>query len=1128
MPRNPDECTCIVCPLSEVPDIGTDLHQRVPFFLRFIPAVFYLLLLFTFYQSFVTDASAQSATATLSGTVTDQADAVIPGVNVAVISATQGFERATTTNSEGIFVVPLLLPGNYTVKAEHEGFNPAEVRDVILNVNDQRMIKISLKIGQLKSTTVDVVDTPSLIDESSAVGTTVDRQFVGNLPLNGRSVQPLINLSPGVVLTKASNVEAGQFSVNGQRANANYFTIDGVSANIGVSVGLDPYQSATGALPGFSASGGTNNLVSVDALQEFKIQTSSYAAEFGRTPGAQVQLLTRSGTNDFHGSAFEYFRNEVFDANDWFNNSRRLAKPATRQSDFGFVLGGPVLLPRFGEGGRQPWFNGKNTTFFFLSYEGLRLRLPQSRGVDVPSLQARQVAPDSIKPLLNAYPIPNGPNRIGANGQPNGFAVFNASFSNPSNLDATSVRIDHTANSRVTFFGRYNYSPSSVTERAQATNYTLSSLAHFAIATETLTGGATMLFTPKVSGEIRLNYSENTGRLRYELDDFGGAVVPADSLLFPSGTSREKDVFSVLVVGALNTSLQVGTNAANLQRQFNAIGNLSVIADAHQFKFGVDYRRLNPVIRRPDRLMLPNYIGVGTPGALTQPAGSLLSGTAAATLVQGSLGPRFPLFNNISLYGQDNWRVTRRLTLNYGLRWELNLPPTESSGNPPATVIGLDNPATATIAPPGTPLWNTSYTNFAPRAGVSYQFSREPGRETVLRGGAGIFYDLGYGSIMNAFGSAYPYTVTNVVFNTPFPLRPADAALPTAPTRTPLYVFEPDIKLPRSYQWNLSIEQSLGSSQTLTASYVAAVGRDLLRLDTVFGATRGGTLNPAVFPANAQVIVSRNTATSDYHALQAQFQRRLTRGLQALASYTWGHSIDIASNDSFNLNTPSVRVDPRNDRGPSDFDVRHAFNAGVSYYIPPIIEKGTAGAIFRNWSVDALFTARSATPVNVVYTVPILSLGVNASVRPDVIETIPLYLNDPSAPGGRRFNNTPAIIPGNPNPQIGPFVRPVPARQGSLGRNVLRGFPVHQLDLALRRQFNFGERANLQFRTEFFNIFNHPNFGDPDGSLLSSTFGRSTAMLGRSLGTGGATGGFNPLYQIGGPRSIQFSLKLGF
>jgi hypothetical protein len=1096
--------------------------------LRFIPAVFYLLLLFTFCQSFVTDASAQSATATLSGTVTDQADAVIPGVNVAVISVTQGFERATTTNSEGVFVVPLLSPGNYTVKAEREGFNPAELRDVILNVNDQRVIKISLKVGQLKSTTVDVVDSPSLIDESSAVGTTVDRQFVGNLPLNGRSVQPLITLSPGVVLTKASNPQPGQFSVNGQRANANYFTIDGVSANIGVSVGLDAYQAATGALPGFSASGGTNNLVSVDALQEFKMQTSSYAAEFGRTPGAQVQLLTRAGTNDFHGSAFEYFRNEAFDANDWFNNARKLARPATRQSDFGFVLGGPILLPRFGEGGRQPWFNGKNSTFFFLSYEGLRLRLPQSRSVDVPSLAARQVASGAVQALLNAYPLPNGPNRIGPNGQPNGFAVFNASFSNPSNLDATSIRVDHAANSRVTFFGRYNYSPSSVLERAQGTSYPVNSVVHFNLTTETVTGGAAISFTPKVNSEIRLNYSKNEGQFSLDLDNFGGAVVPADSIFFPPGTSRERDVVTIFLIGPVNTALQVGAIADNLQRQFNAIGNLSVIADSHQFKFGVDYRRLSPIISLQDHFLLIQFNGVGTPGAATQPAGSLLSGRSLGVQHQTWSGPVFPLFNNFSLYGQDNWRVNRRLTLNYGLRWELNLPPTENNGRSPATVIGLDNPATATIAPPGTPLWNTRYTNFAPRLGVVYQLSQEPGRETVLRGGGGIFYDLGYGSIMNAFSTAYPFASVRLVLNTAYPLSPADAAPPAGPTFTPLYVFDPDIKLPRTYQWNFAVEQSLGANQTLSASYVAAVGRELLRLDTVWGTSRGGTLNRAVFPTDAQVIVARNTATSDYHSLQVQFQRRLTKGLQALASYTWAHSIDIASNDSFNINTPSDRIDPRTDRGPSDFDVRHAFSGAVTYNIAPLVKNGAANAIFRNWSVDSIFTARTATPVNVFYTVNVPSLGARANLRPDLVEGIPVYVNDPSVPGGQRFNNTRVTIPGNPNPQIGPFFRPAVARQGSLGRNALRGFPVHQLDFALRRQFNFNERTYLQFRTEFFNVFNHPNFGDPDGSLISSTFGLSTSMLGRSLGSGGASAGFNPLYQIGGPRSVQFSLKFGF
>ena len=1119
MPRMVEVCLAVVCPEDTVKDFVVS---------RFFHLAVLFLLLSTFHESFVNRVVAQSATATLSGVVTDQAGDLVTGANIDLISITQGFTRSTTTNSQAIFIFALVPPGSYTLRVEHQGFHTFERNDVVLNVNDQRVINISLNVGDLKSATVDVVDGTPLLEEATAVGTTVDRQFVGNIPLNGRSIQPLINLSPGTVLTRTSSSEAGQFSVNGQRANANYFTIDGVSANIGVSVGQLPTQAATGSLPGFSASGGTNNLVSIDALQEFKIQTSSYAAEFGRTPGAQVQIITRAGTNRFHGSAFDYLRNEVFEANDWFNNARRLPQPATRQNNFGFVLGGPILLPRFGEGGRQPGFNGKNSSFFFFSYEGLRLRLPQSKSVDVPSLAARQAAPANIQPILSAYPLPNGPNRLGTNGQPNGWAIYNASFSNPSNLDATSIRIDHAAGSRATLFGRYNYSPSSVIERAQAASFSVNGLAHYAVKTHTLTGGATILFTPNVNGEVRLNYSKNTALNFFDADNLGGAVLPPDSLLFPAGTSPARDVVLVSFTGFPGTSLQLGTAAENLQRQFNAVGNLSVIGNAHQLKFGIDYRRLTPVVQPQHYSLTLRFAGIGTPGAATQPTGAALTGNIQGATIATQLQSRFPLFTNVSLYGQDTWKATRRLTLNYGLRWEFNVPPGETSGHPPATVTGLGNPATATIAPPGTPLWNASYNNFAPRFGVAYQLVQTPGRETMLRGGGGIFYDLGYGSIMNAFWRAYPYVSQRAVPSVPFPLSATNAASATTPTTDFFYVFDPNINLPRTYQWNFAIEQSLGVNQTITTSYVAALGRKLLREDTVWGTQFGGTLNPAVFIPTTQVIVSRNTATSDYHAFQAQFQRRLSKGFQALASYTWAHSIDIASNDSFNVNTPSNRLDPRTDRGPSDFDIRHAFNAAATYDIPELLKNGVGSAIFRNWSVDGIFTARSATPVNVFHSVVIPSLGVVATVRPDLVEGIPIYIDDPTAPGGRRLNNTRVIIPGNPNPQLGPFFRPVVPRQGSLGRNALRGFPVHQMDFAMRRQFHFGERMNLQFKTEFFNVFNHPNFGDPDGLLQSSNFGFSTTMFGRSLGAGGSLGGFNPLYQVGGPRSIQFSLKLGF
>src|SRR6266508_2432030 len=389
--------------------------------------VFVCAVLLTVY-CFLPTAVAQSTTATLTGTVEDQNGAVIPGVSITIQNTATSFERQTATSDAGGFIVPLLPPGNYTVTVKRDGFTPVEIRNVILNVGDQKSLPIVLKAGGVTETV--------LINESPAVGTVVDRQFVGNLPLNGRSFQSLITLTPGTVLTKTNLNDQGQFSVNGQRSNANYFTVDGVGANIGVVAAVPQGQSAPGSLPGLTSSGGTNNLVSIDALQEFKVLTSTYAPEFGRTPGAQVSIITRPGTNKFSGTVFEYFRNEALDATDWFNNAKSLAKPALRQNNFGGVLGGPLYLPRFGEGGPS-FTSGKDRTFFFSSYEGLRLRLPNTTTTPVPTLAARQAAVPAIRPFFDAFPIPNGRD-FG-----NGTAEFIGSFSNPSSLDATSIRIDH-------------------------------------------------------------------------------------------------------------------------------------------------------------------------------------------------------------------------------------------------------------------------------------------------------------------------------------------------------------------------------------------------------------------------------------------------------------------------------------------------------------------------------------------------------------------------------------------------------------------------------------------------------------------------------------------------------------
>ena len=1069
---------------------------------------------FLFIVLFSVVVQAQSPTATLSGTVTDETGAVIPGVNITVINIARVFQRSTTTNDDGMFVVPLLPPGIYSVKAEHAGFSPAELRDVILNVNDQREIKVLLKVGSI-SQTVQIVDSSSLIDQSPAVSTVVDRQFVGNLPLNGRSFQSLITLTPGVVLTKTGVTSQGQFSVNGQRANANYFTIDGVSANIGASASTFPSQSGAGSLPGLSASGGTNNLVSVDALEEFKILTSTFAPEFGRTPGAQISIVTRSGTKELHGTAFNYLRNDVLDATNWFSNANRTRKPPLRQNDFGGVLGGPIYLPRFGEGGGPAFYDFDQRLFFFFSYEGLRLRQPIVGISEVPSLAARAAASPAIQPFVNAYPRPNGPEKA------NGVAGFTESFSNPATLDATSLRIDAVPNNKLSVYGRYNYAPSETVSRG-GPGPSLNTLNHFRSKTETLTLGTTYLFSPALSNDLRFNYSKNLAENFFTLDDFGGAVVPSPSVLFSSDRSGE-DSQLIFSPSIQNGNLFFGKAPDSLQRQINIVNGLSLLKGNHQLKFGIDYRRLSPIFNAPQYTQTDVFNGIGNPASPV--AGSLLSGRVSAVSITSQQVPEVAIFNNLSLYAQDQWRATNRLTLTYGLRWEIAPPPHGINGFSPTVITQVDDSATIAFAPPGTPLWKTTYGNFAPRVGASYQLSHSPERETVIRGGFGLFYDLGAGQVSNAFVLNFPAFARTSSSLAAFPLPPDVAAIPVAGTNPTasdfVYAFDPELKLPRVYQWNVSVEHSLGKNQSITASYVAAVGRKLLRTQTITNP------NPSLL---GNFFITKNTATSDYHGMQLQLQRRLSRGLQGLFSYTWSKSLDISSSDVAG-GARDDKFDIKLDRGPSDFDVRHMASGGLTYAIPGLDSHTFGGKILSGWSVDSILVARSATPVNVTYS-RATSFG-SVSLRPDRVPDVELYLSDPNAPGGKRLNNTPVS-----SIQRGPFLIPNTVRNGTLGRNALRGFPMWQIDFAVRRQFNLVEQLRMQVKAEFFNLFNHPNFGDPSSSLgsvsaagvatFSSAFGVSTATLAQSLGSGGLTGGFNPLYQVGGPRSVQLSLKFEF
>jgi hypothetical protein len=421
------------------------------------------------------------------------------------------------------------------------------------------------------------------------------------------------------------------------------------------------------------------------------------------------------------------------------------------------------------------------------------------------------------------------------------------------------------------------------------------------------------------------------------------------------------------------------------------------------------------------------------------------------------------------------------------------------------------------VAPNGTALYNATMDNFAPRLGFAYQLRTAEGSQTVVRAGAGMFYDLGQGPVGGAFSNT-PFEAITDLSGHSFPYSSTDAAPPATNLNPPfarVYAFPSTFRTPYTYQWNFALEQSLGTSQTVTLGYVGSAGHSLVRLEG-FLAGQGGL--PATFQ---QVGYITNGGFSKYNALQAQFRRRAANGLTILAGYTFAHSLDNVSTDS-NFVTSARFLDPRRDYSSSDYDIRHTGTAAIDYDLPGGGNSLLARALFHGWSIDPVLTVRSAPPIDVNV---IRNIGFGfAFLRPDLVPGVPLYLDDSNLPGGRGFNAAALSVP-------------AALRQGNLGRNFFRGFPLFQADLALRRHFRLTEKLGLQVRVDAFNIFNHPNFS-PEASELgfyfggtlfpTAGFGVSNSMLASGMNTVSGGTGFSPLYQIGGPRSLQLGLKLEF
>ena len=699
----------------------------------------------------------------------------------------------------------------------------------------------------------------------------------------------------------------------------------------------------------------------------------------------------------------------------------------------------------------------------------------------------------------------------------------------------------------MTIFGRYNNAPSFTQSR---TTGNLSAYSRFVQNTETLTLGGTQVFTSRLVNEIRGNASRQEGQWFSEFDGFGGGKVPPESIFIPAEwqTTQRRFGFTVLnIAGASGLtgfpSTTLGDVAQNQSRSINVVDNLSYSLGSHQLKFGVDYRWYSPIQASNDLILTTQFNGISDGTTTTS---NVYNGIAASLFYSRSI--QYALTTpNFSAYAQDTWKVSPRLTLTYGTRWEVNPAASGRTGKKPFTLTAppdltqLDQ-SSLQLAPEGTPYYETSYSKFAPRVGVAYQLVTGAGRELLLRAGWGMFYDLGQGQ----FGRvSWPYTFTQILPNVRVPVQssviqfPPVNATPSITNRASLIVAAPDYTMPRSYQWNVTLEQSLGKDQMLSVGYVAAAGRNLQRTLglSLLGVnpTTGQPLLPNYYYSSrySSITIVSNESYSDYHSLQVQFTRRLSRGLQGIANYTWAHSTDDSSSDS-SISAPGFIIPPGVNHGPSNFDVRHSFSAGFTYDIPaPNLDAFTT-ALLRNWSFNGIFYARTGLPYDVGLTESYAVGGTSTFRRLNVNPGVPVYIDDETTPGGRRLN----VAAFSPPPYALAGQPPI-FTQGTLGRNALRGPGAWQFDMGLHRRFNLTERTNIEFRFEAFNVFNHPNFYIPtfrSFSLNSTTgaitinpnFGRSTTTLSRGLGGGGNTGGFNPLFQSGGPRSMQFALRLSF
>jgi len=1020
--------------------------------------------------------------ASLAGRILDVSGGGIEGAAILAINQDTGLHRSTQSEPGGAYAITSLDPGPYTIKITKDQFRPINSFNVPLRAQEVTTGNFVLQVGSVfDEVSVEGVVQP--IDRSDA---TVVNQFehdeMDRTPINGGKILQFTTMTPGSTVTPATRGEAGQFTTNGQRPNANYFTVDGVSANTGVTAGGLPAQSTGGTLPGVSAFGSLDALAPIEAVQELQVRTSSSVAEFGRFPGATVSLATQSGSNGYHGTTLLHIRNEIASAGNWFANQAGFGRLPARLNDLTQTFGGPLK---------------RNKTFFFLSYERVGLRESYIWRQPTPSIAERVNAAGWAQLPLSLYPAPNTGLLAPGIGEWVGASVL------PAGLTTGAARIDQAIGSKASLFGRYNDSPS-------YNEFGNVGINHLDLRIQSLTIGLNVRPAPNLTFDARLNETQATansvwsGSVTEPVSPPDGAPPPPPPVSNTPNCYLEPMVSAFLNLEAPCNylvrftidgvgQLVSGPEGRRRQRQFQAVESTTLVHRSHQLGFGVDYRAITAI--REDASPTLGIIA-DSPSDL----GSMQN-LWVFTIAPGTGG--VPLSQSVqvqelSLWALDTWQPASRLTLTAGLRWEFSPAPVPSQAELKASPIYFYDPATATTALTTTPraLWPTSYSDFAPRFGLAYRMDKTG--HSVVRMGGGLYYDSSLS------------IATDILNGGPLSAGQFQSAR-YAPFSTVLgYGFMPDLKLPLVWQWNAALEHAFGSRDTISLGYVGSFGWSLIRREV------GGAPGDAL---TKYVALTTNDGRSNYHSLQAHYRRHLARGLDATASYTWSHSIDDDSSDAF-LVWAGSGSPASNDRGSSDFDLRHSMSASVVYQFGPTKDDNSWRRYLTGWSLSGIFQARSGFPITVLQAEDFDGISLYNAFRPDLLLSQPVWIADSALPGGRRLNPA-AFLP----TQAGPLGI---GTQGTLGRNSIYGFGMSQLDMSVSREFKKGESKSVALSLEVFNAFNTPSFADPVRYLDNPLFGQSTSTLNMMLGTGSPGSGLAPMLQQGGPRALQLSVRLKF